>query len=113
MVGKAGFVHCWVLACNIAVSKYHPKKTKKKKKQKKNLTLKTNHGQRVKRSNQNVKCIKTEANSSSHLMAEERAAALGSQYTISISFSTRIDCGMSSLMTLGKSPHHFSVTPLS
>ena len=46
-------------------------------------------------------------------MAEERAAALGSQYTISISFSTRIDCGMSSLMTLGKSPHHFSVTPLS
>lgn len=45
------------------------------------------------------------------LCGRKRTAALESQYMIS--FSTRIDCRMRSLKTLGKSAHHFSVTPLS
>lgn len=45
------------------------------------------------------------------LCGRKRTVALESQYMIS--FSTRIDCRMRSLKTLGKSAHHFSVTPLS
>ena len=45
------------------------------------------------------------------LCGRKRTAALESQYMIS--FSTRIDCRMRSLKTLGKSAHHFSVIPFS
>lgn len=44
---------------------------------------------------------------------EKRAVALESQKWFLFLSLPGIDCGMCCFMTLGKSPHHFSVTPLS